>query len=207
MRLTSRRAWPGHEHSKPRTSWVWSPAPWRPNPPLIPCPAMYVGIEKHVKNIYNSRGMSRQKTHVRTWIMGDPWTIHSHAPFTWCDCKLHFIYHKGVTGSRGQGASPEVQDKRPEVQDVKVQDKSVTGSQRQGASMAPQKGLKACLHATWSSPCPSKSSSKFNIVLIMTGTLMGKMSCTPILSNKVSGQKDQSFRSQRVMSTAGVYVA
>ena len=67
MRLTSRRAWPGHEHSKPRTSWVWSPAPWRPNPPLIPCPAMYEGIEKTLKFIYNSCGMLRR---TRNWHLG-----------------------------------------------------------------------------------------------------------------------------------------
>ena len=43
--------------------------------------------------------------------------------------------------------------------------------------------IEVCLHVT--SPCPSKSLSKFNIVFMVLDTLTGKMSLAPILFFKV----------------------
>ena len=46
--------------------------------------------------------------------------------------------------------------------------------------------LKACLHVMSLSPSSSISSSKFNIVSIVTDTLIGRMGCRPIMLVKVS---------------------
>ena len=40
--------------------------------------------------------------------------------------------------------------------------------------------LKVCLHVSSPSPSPSLSPSKFNIVLMVTGTLTGRMGFRPI---------------------------
>ena len=56
--------------------------------------------------------------------------------------------------------------------------------------------LKLCLHITSLCPSPSELPSKFNIVSMITDTLMGKMGCTPILTIKkfnVDGTCKQAF--------------
>ena len=46
-------------------------------------------------------------------------------------------------------------------------------------------GIKACLHILMPCPSPSQSSSKFNIVQIVTGSLTGRMGDRPILPVKL----------------------
>ena len=47
-----------------------------------------------------------------------------------------------------------------------------------------RQGPRLCLHIPTRCASPSQSSSKFNIVPMVMGTLTGKMGCTPILPIK-----------------------
>ena len=52
--------------------------------------------------------------------------------------------------------------------------------------MLPIQSFKVCWHVTSPSPCLSKSPSKFNIVPMVIGTVMGRIGLKPILPIKVS---------------------
>ena len=49
--------------------------------------------------------------------------------------------------------------------------------------------IKVFLHVRSPPPCPLKVTIRFTIISMVTDTLMGKMSCTPILSIKVAIKK------------------